>query len=353
LIPQVALRRWLQATLAQAHGISANLEFLTPGEFVQRALDANVPGKGGDLDAAALRWRIHAALADPALLRERALQPLRAYLEDAPDPLKGWSLSGELAQAFEKYKAWRREWLLAWEAGEAPRDPQAALWRRVAGGTQHRARRIDAYLRGFAVPDAPLPAGLPKRLFAFAILNVSPDVLRVVATQSRVGTLHFYVPSPSRDYWGDLQRARGGDPEDAAGENPLLRAWGAAGRDFMAVLGGYEVVHPDIEIRGDADPGEKPGSESTFPDAFAGRDDRTGKVDSDPGFDPGLLRRLQSDLFHRRAAPGFPLRAAVDKTDPSLQVHACHTRLRELQVLHDQLRALFEDPRFDPPLQPR
>ncbi|WP_202845033.1 exodeoxyribonuclease V subunit gamma [Luteimonas saliphila] len=360
LIPQVALRRWLQATLAQAHGVSANLEFLTPGEFVQRALDANVPGRGEDLDAAALRWRIHAALADPALLRERALQPLRAYLEGAPDPLKAWSLSGELAQAFEKYKAWRRDWLLGWEAGEAPRDPQAALWRRVAGGTRHRARRIDAYLEGFAAPDAPLPAGLPKRLFAFAILNVSPDVLRVIATQACVGTLHFYVPSPSRDYWGDLQRVRDGDPDAAASENPLLRAWGEAGRDFMAVLGGYEVVHPDIEIRGDADPGEKPkkpGSESTFRDASAGRDDRTGKVDSDPGFspafDPGLLRRLQSDLFHRRAAPGFALRATVDKADPSLQVHACHTRLRELQVLHDQLRALFEDPRFDPPLQPR
>src|SRR3546814_18256966 len=112
----------------------------------------------------------------------------------------------------------------------------------------------------------------------------------------------------------------------------------------MAVLGGYEVVHPDIEIRGDADPGEKPGSESTFPDASTGLDDRVEKVDSDPGFDPGLLRRLQSDLFHRRAAPGFPLRGAVDKADPSLQVHACHTRLRELQVLHAQLRALFERP---------
>ena len=42
LIPQVAMRRWLQATLAQRHGIAANLEFLTPGEFVARALDANL-----------------------------------------------------------------------------------------------------------------------------------------------------------------------------------------------------------------------------------------------------------------------------------------------------------------------
>ncbi|GGK16756.1 exodeoxyribonuclease V subunit gamma [Luteimonas terricola] len=343
LIPQVAMRRWLQATLAEAHGVAANLEFLTPGEFVQRALDGNVPGRGDDLDAAALRWRIHAALADPALLRERALQPMRAYLEDAPDPLKAWSLAGELAQAFEKYKAWRREWLLAWEAGEAPRDPQAALWRRVAGGTDHRARRIDAYLRGFADVDAPLPVGLPKRLFAFAILNVSPDVLRVIASQARVGTLHLYVPSPSRDYWGDLQRVRGGDPDAAAGENPLLRAWGAAGRDFMAVLGNYEVVHPDVEFRGDADPGEGGG-------ALQG----------------SLLRRLQSDLFHRRPSPTLAPTAddprtrlpALRRDDPSLQVHACHTRLRELQVLHDQLRALFEPDspegrRFDPPLEPR
>src|SRR5690606_20508056 len=43
LVPQVAMRRWLQATLAERHGIAANLEFLTPGEFVARALQAN-PG---------------------------------------------------------------------------------------------------------------------------------------------------------------------------------------------------------------------------------------------------------------------------------------------------------------------
>ena len=106
----------------------------------------------------------------------------------------------------------------------------------------------------------------------------------------------------------------------------------------MRVLGGYEVVHPDTEIRGDADPGEGGG-------ALHG----------------SLLRRLQSDLFKRLPAPLSEPTAADTRTrlpalrrdDPSLQVHACHTRLRELQVLQDQLRALFDDPRFDPPLQPR
>jgi exodeoxyribonuclease V gamma subunit len=336
LIPQAAMRRWLQATLAQAHGIAANLEFLTPGEFVRRALDANVGGADDDLDADALRWRLYAALRDPALLRTPALRSLRDYLADG-ELLKPWSLAGELAGVFEKYQAWRRDWLLAWEAGEAPRDPQATLWRHVAAGRRHRARRIDDYLRGFAGDAAPLPAGLPMRLFAFATLNVSPDVLRVVATQARVGTLHFYLPTPTRAYWGDLrtlsERLRTGDAPfaDQDADNPLLEAWGAAGRDFMAVLGSYEVVHPRGEIAAYAEPLPRAG------DALA----------------DGLLKRLQRDLFHRRGTPGAALRADVDRHDPTLQVHACHTRLREVQVLHDQLRALLEDPRFDPPLQPR
>jgi exodeoxyribonuclease V gamma subunit len=340
LIPQVAMRRWLQATLAAEHGIAANLEFLTPGEFVQRALDANVDGAADDLGADALRWQLYAALTDAAVLSEPALQPLRRYL-GSDDALKPWSLAGELASVFEKYQAWRRDWLLGWEAGQAPRDPQAALWRRIAGGRAHRARRIDDYLARFGQEggDETLPSGLPPRLFAFATLNVSPDVLRVIATQARVGVLHFYMPTPTRSYWGDLQtvgqrlRAQETDPFGAVeSDNPLLQAWGAAGRDFIGVLGSYEVVHPSGEIAAYADPEQR-------------HDDRPDR--------DSLLQRLQRDLLHRRPVPSTPWRDAVDVHDPSLQIHACPTRLREVQVLHDQLRGLLEDTRYDPPLQPR
>ena len=52
LIPQVAMKRWLQATLAAEYGIAANLEFITPGEFVARALEANLGKASSDLDMA-------------------------------------------------------------------------------------------------------------------------------------------------------------------------------------------------------------------------------------------------------------------------------------------------------------
>ena len=345
LIPQAAMRRWLQATLAQRYGVAANLEFLTPGEFVARALDANQGKVENDLDADSLQWALYAALTDPAVRALPAMAQLDAYLRD-DDAAKPWALAGELANAFGKYQAWRRDWLLRWDAGADVDDPQAILWRAVAVGRTHRARRIQDYLARFADGDA-LPAGLPARLFVFATLNVSPDVLRVLATQARVGTLHFYLLTPTREYWGDLQtlgaRLRSGaDPfGDDARENPLLRDWGAAGKDFMALLGSYEVVHPSGEIAAYVDP-----------------ETATSKTLAEGGLCDSLLRRMQADLFHRRARPSGALREAVDPADPSLQFHACHTRLRELQALHDRLRALLdptsdEGRRFDPPLQPR
>ncbi len=328
VIPQAAMRRWLQNTLAQTHGVAANVRFLTPGEFVHEALCMNGPeAKDADgFDAEALRWKLYALLRDPSVLRHPVLAELSGYLR-GDDPLKSFSLAGELANAFEKYQAWRRDWLLRWEAGADPTDWQAELWRRVARGRPHRARRIDEYLARFAGEDSKPPIGLPSRLFVFACINASPDALRVVATQARAGTLHFYLPTPCRKYWGDLrslsERLHEGDDEGAFAieENPLLESWGRAGRDLVALLAGYDLMHPSLEIAAYAEPSKD-----------------------------ALLQRLQRDLLDRRAPSSDASRDAVDRSDASLQIHSCHTRLREVQVLHDRLRALLE---ADPTLEPR
>ncbi len=154
LIPQAAMRRWLQATLATTHGVVANLEFLTPGEFVARALDANLGAVPNALDTAVLHWRLYAALCDPALLTEPALAELHAYLADG-DLFKPWTLAEALSAAFEKYQAWRCDWLLRWEAGADPDDPQAILWRHSVNGATHRARRIHDYLNRYGSGTAP------------------------------------------------------------------------------------------------------------------------------------------------------------------------------------------------------
>ncbi|MFC5571239.1 exodeoxyribonuclease V subunit gamma [Lysobacter yangpyeongensis] len=340
LVPQFSMRRWLQQVLAERLGICANLQFLTPGEFVDLALDRCLgPAPDADrLAPEALRW---------LLLRELRTAPpaaLAGFLAGGADadPLKGWSLANALAETYEKYQAWRRDWLLDWERSSQRRegaiDWQATLWQRIARGRAHRARRIDDFLR-----RADPPPGLPPRLFVFACQNVSPDVLQVIARQSRVGTQHFYLHTPARAFWGDLSRWPDYTPADddaflrsvgADGDgapNRLLAAWGQAGRDFVAGLVSGESVPTSFHLEPHVEPRE---------DTLLGRLQR------------GVLDNL--DVRELPASAHWP-RAAVDRADSSLQFHACHTRLREVQVLHDQLRALLEAeaPEGGARLQPR
>ncbi|HJT98901.1 MAG TPA: exodeoxyribonuclease V subunit gamma, partial [Rhodanobacteraceae bacterium] len=328
LIPQPSMRRWLQATLAERHGIAANLRFLAPGEFVGEVLKANVPDHDDarTIDASRLVWRLYPVLRDPGSRKSGAIAAeLDRYLDGPDRDLRAWSLAHALADVFAKYQAWRRDWLLAWDRGERRDDWQAELWRRATRGVAHRAQAVDRFLRAFDGADAPAPRGLPARVFAFACLNVSPDVLRIMAVAARASTVHFYLPTPSRKYWGDLVTLRerladgSADPFDAA-ENPLLAAWGGAGRDFVATLFSYEIVTPrEIDAYSEPEP-------------------------------HGLLQRIQQDLLERRAPHGERLPLASIETERTLQIHACHTRAREIEVLHDQLRALIED---DPALEAR
>src|SRR5581483_7559340 len=67
-----------------------------------------------------------------------------------------------------------------------------------------------------------------------------------------------------------------------------------------------------------------------------------------------LLGRIQADIREDRLPPGPPLpgqpdlRAPLDPADRSLQVHACHGRARQVEVMRDAiLHLLAEDPTLE------
>jgi exodeoxyribonuclease V gamma subunit len=337
LVPQPTLRRWLQAWLARKLGIAANLRFLTPSEFTWEMLRADVPGlpEASPWDGPRLRWRLYALLGGDAPA-EVAVHLRRAATASSGE-LARWRLAESLASAFDRYQAYRRPWLEAWEAGDAPDDWQAELWRRLIadGAGPPRSRLLGDWLRrhdGSGIA----PPGLPSRLTAFATVQVSPDVLRLLAVCAQSIELDFHRPTPSAEYWGDVEALRTVLQRDGAEalpdalaaaqhDNPLLQAWGTAGRDFDAQLFAYDLAQPASET----------------------------ELFEAPARDT-LLHALQADAFGR-AAPR-PL-GALDAGDQSVQVHACHSRLREVEVLHDRLRAMLdpatpEGARFDPPLRP-
>ncbi|MDN5863902.1 MAG: exodeoxyribonuclease V subunit gamma [Gammaproteobacteria bacterium] len=319
VVGHAGMDEWLKRALAERLGVAANLDFPLPASFVWRMLRAHNPElpKSSPLDRGPLVWRLFAALGEPAQSKEVA-----NYLQNG-DELSRFELAGELAKVFEQYQMYRPEWVLDWEAGKAKKDAewQAALWRRVAdAATPNPARLYRDFVRH---ADELSRDSLPARISIFGISAMPPVYLELFAALATTREIRFYVPSPSRAYWGDiesekrLKRWRLTDPERAeyamSGHN-LLAALGIQSRDFIELLHGLEVeviTHDHFE---------RPRGGS-------------------------LLGRLQADMLEltepRESVPGGD--------DESLLVHVCHSRRREVEVLHDALLAAFEaDPGLGP-----
>lgn len=330
LVPQAGLKRWLQVHLAERFGVIANVEFTPPAQFAWELLRAARPDlpRHSPFEVEVLRWHLYGLLGER--LEGTALAPLREYLSAGGDPLRRFALSLELARVYERMQGYRRDTLLAWERGEGS-DWQAELWHRLlprVGGLS-RAARVDEWLRAFdpeypagSFNEKPAPPGLPQHLTCFACANVSPDVLRMLAVAGLHCDVDFHLPLPSRGYLGDTPRARREVRArllEKDGGNPLITSLGGAAAEFVELLYGYEHVQPDEES-----------------DLFDGHIARS-----------TLLGRVRDDILEHRGARNDE-RVAVP--DDSMQFHACHTVLREVQTLHDRLLAMFT---ADPSLKPR
>ncbi|MGH8123544.1 MAG: exodeoxyribonuclease V subunit gamma, partial [Rudaea sp.] len=326
LVPQFGLRRWLEIRLAERCGIIANVDFFAPAEYAWRLLRAANPQlpETSLFERNVLRWRIFAQLGE--LAGERRLPALDAALGEG-DQATRLRLAGDLAHWFERYLAYRSDLLERWQRGAEKDDWQAELWRRLTrGGVEaHRARLLADYVQRYGAARRSVPPGIPARISAFACTNISPDLLRFYGTVAQYCEFDFLMPNPCREYWGDVRNERERLRDETASvldaaDNPLLAACGGAGRDFIELLYSYESVQPRFEA----------GSELSR------------EILRDT-----LLHRLQADVLDR-LAPAPDARADADRR--SLQFHICHSKLREVQVLHDRLLDFFQG---DPKLTPR
>ena len=331
VVPHPALGRWLRLALASELGIAANLRVELPAEFAWSAMREAVPKLASQLPfaPASLRWRIFDALeAEAAGTGEEAEETdaLRRYLADA-DPRNRFELAHRLAHVFDRCLLYRPEWIRAWQAGDAP-NWQARLWAALiqdAGTPLHWVDAIDAYRRALGQADAPTqpsgqmelplgPAGELPRASLFGIMGLSPsylDMLRAAATRMDV---RLYLLSPCREFWADIRAARE-VPAQLAEEsapaigNELLAAWGRPARDMQALL---------ADDLGSGSPAEI----------------------YEPPEAPTRLAALQRDVLELREIGDA--NGEAPPMDDSLQIHACHSAMREAEVLHDRLQGLFD-----------
>lgn len=329
------MERWLKLELAARHGICANTGFPFPEAFGQRLfreLDPELPAES-PLERDALVWRIVRAL--PAMIGRPGFLPIQNYLHGTVDQRKLVQLAGKIANLFDQYLIFRPAMILEWDRGQEDHW-QAILWREVAAGfsTQHAAalwRRAASIASG---SDPEISNHTFERLSIFGVSALPPFYLDLFAGLARERQVNLFLLQPSREYWGDItspresekilrrQPATDADPFQLHLEsgNRLLASMGYLGRDFLKLLldAGDWITDEDF---------------------------------SDPGQDT-LLHRLQSDILHlieRRDDDPHP-RPVIAFSDDSIRVHSCHSPMREMEVLQDQMLDWFQR---DPALTPR
>ncbi len=333
VVQNQGMERWVSMELAQQMGVWANAYFPFPNTMLWRVFKETLGylPDTSKFERDVIVWSLMDIL--PDFLEEAEFTELRGYLQNDEHHIKRFQLVSRLANVFDEYLVHRPTWIGDWENNRQPTELkgdsqaqwQAILWRALVQryGTQHRAKvRTDFFQN---IQHLSHNSRFP-RISVFGISALPSFHLEVLAKLGEVIDVFLFLHNPCQEYWGDIVsdseiahktvRERNVPEELLYFEkgNTLLASMGKMGREFIDMLNEYPHVSHEYF--------EKP-EETT------------------------LLSYIQSDILYLRDR-GKDKKTQID--DNSIQIHGCHSPMREVEILHDQLLALFEE---NPALLPK
>ncbi len=358
LVQSPGMAQWLKLELAQRLKIAANIDFPLPASFLWRTFSqllVDVPERSA-YSKESMSWILMRIL--PEYLPQLEFRALAHYMADDEVPIKLYQLCEKIADLFDQYLVYRPDWIAQWEQqNNAPAVDeqlwQPILWRAIVADTQrrnfphwHRANMFDAFIKAIesSFDEHSTSAELPQRIFVFGISALPENYLQALVALGKRCDIHLMVANPCRQFWSDIvdkrylgKLARRNNQADQAKiaqlsayeqGNPLLASMGKLGRDYLYMLGQLEL--PEVQL--------------------FGADDNS-----------SLLKSIQSDILSLRNRRSITedqqaklgsdqQRLAIASSDDSISVHCCHSAMREVEVLQDQILAMLEQ---DPALEPR
>lgn len=344
-VPSDGMRRWLTLELARhlgasgplaGDGIAANIVRAYPGDLRTAVLaQARPEGQSDPWRIERMVWPVLESIvqADGETRLPASLAALEGQREDASLYAKG----RRIADLFDRYHLYRPHMVQQW-AMDRPVDGmgrnldghtvwQARLWRQVRDriGEPSPPERLPAVLHRLHEGEEQLD--LPPRLvlFGFTLLPAGAflDIARAVGVSREV---HVFMLEPTHLDPGQLLdahpkpadgsvRPRSNDATASLVHHPLLRSWGRLHRETALQLADVQSEGVPVERL------EQPGTAATPPTT--------------------LLARLQHDV-HANRRPEADL--ADDRSDDSVQFHACFGVTRQVEVLRDAVLHLLARP---------
>nr|WP_305909578.1 exodeoxyribonuclease V subunit gamma [Methylomarinum sp. Ch1-1]MDP4522499.1 exodeoxyribonuclease V subunit gamma [Methylomarinum sp. Ch1-1] len=319
LIQSQGMERWLSQQLAAEFKVWGNYRFLFPGKFfssLAQKLDSRLSDEA--FDRHLMLWRFEAALRH---LQGDVFKPLLHYLSGENVELKRFQLAQQLSQIFDQYQMMRPDMLALWQQeqllyGGETEAWQCALWRQVSAdiGPKHRGALWLQLIDKFnAAEPGQFQTQLPERVSVFGVHSLPPLFLSYLQGLSRHCDVHFYLLNPAQVYWGDAPGKKLRAQLEQFDGHPLLATLGQQGREFQQML--LDQLQFELEL-------------DSFEAASA----------------VSNLQQLQNDIL------GNERPACALENDGSIAIHACHSRMREVQVMKNQLLAALEQ---DPELELR
>jgi exodeoxyribonuclease V gamma subunit len=367
VVQNAGMQHWLNLSLAQQRGISMNVRYALPAQFLWKlvrslASDENVPEQS-PYSREVLTWRIYALLALDEVTSDPDFRQPTHYWQEAETEQKKATVAGseqaeykryqlaeQLADLYEQYLIFRPEWIDAWAKGQqthefsnhgsnASSDEgdvqdaltvttrwKAKLWRLLIA--QQSYNPVSLMADAITNIDNNLHQ-LPTKITFFGINAMAPMWLELIHALSEHIDIHFFHLNPCFDYWGDIVSEKqamktithwveGHDDLSKIVGNPLLANLGQQGREFMALLQNYSTVNIDaFEHAHNEKPDGKPNS---------------------------VLANIQQDILTLTDARSiFESNGHQRKKDDSITITSAHSTLREVQGLHDWLLHQFND----------
>ena len=323
VVQSKGMQRWVSLRLAEQLGVVANIDFPFPRAFILGVLRECTDLRGQDpFSVESMAWRIYAA--DRSILPEK----VREYVEGSP--LKAYQLAMRLANLFSDYMQYRPALIMQWSGLNVPKgvdipplekkdEWQRELWKMLLQGNEKHlltARLMDFLHMDEAGGDCHLPPGV----HLFGMSSLSPLYLNFFQHLSRFTGVSLYYLSPTKEFWAytvsERQQIKTVLKDGKAAYldvgNPLLSSLGVLSRNYSKL-----VLSMDFVEQG----------EEEF---------RENNQDED------LLHQVQNDML-KLENPAKGCKRVVRPGDRSLMFHVCHSPMREVEVLRDQLLLLMRD----------